>query len=260
MEVALSVRVSTTRQHQAQTIDQQLDRLLAHGAQQKEWQLADEHSYRDAGSSGAKIGRPGLDRLRDRAAFAAFERVLITAADRVARTSVQQMLLIDELAQRGCHVELLDRPMRDDPHDQLLRQIRGAVAEYERNLIADRMRRGRHARLRTGQLLPWTRAPDGEILDVARPRDPSRVWRDPVKAALECRQSPGQSALAGLGRAGRHGSHPERASTAPKIGAVAGRIGPKPASRASRGVDRHCGARTRQPGNVRSGASATGST
>ena len=32
--------------------------------------------------------------------------------------------------------------MSDDPHDQLLLQIRGAVAEYERSLIADRMRRG----------------------------------------------------------------------------------------------------------------------
>ena len=32
--------------------------------------------------------------------------------------------------------------MSTDPHDQLLLQIRGAVAEYERTLIAERMRRG----------------------------------------------------------------------------------------------------------------------
>ena len=43
--------------------------------------------------------------------------------------------------------------MSDDPHDQLLLQIRGAVAEYERSLIAERMRRGRQAKLRSGQLL-----------------------------------------------------------------------------------------------------------
>ncbi|GJD99963.1 hypothetical protein GMJLKIPL_1881 [Methylobacterium isbiliense] len=35
--------------------------------------------------------------------------------------------------------------MSDDPHDHLLLQIRGAVAEYERTLIAERMRRGRLA-------------------------------------------------------------------------------------------------------------------
>jgi site-specific DNA recombinase len=34
--------------------------------------------------------------------------------------------------------------MSRNPHDQLLVQIRGAVAEYERSLIAERMRRGHH--------------------------------------------------------------------------------------------------------------------
>jgi site-specific DNA recombinase len=184
MEIALYVRVSTTRQHQAQTIEQQLDRLQAHVAHHPDWHLADEHIYRDDGYSGAKLNRPGLDRLRDRAAFAAFELVLVTAPDRLARNYVHQMLLIDELAQRGCQVVFVDRPMSDDPHDQLLLQIRGAVAEYERTLIADRMRRGRQAKLHTGQLLPWTRAPYGYILDPERPRDPSRVRLDPVKAVI----------------------------------------------------------------------------
>jgi site-specific DNA recombinase len=184
MEIALYARVSTSRQQHAQTIDQQLDRLLSHVAQHPDWHLADDHIYRDDGYSGAKLNRPGLDRLRDHAAFAAFELLLITAPDRLARNYVHQMLLIDELVQRGCQVEFLERPMSDDPHDQLLLQIRGAVAEYERNLIADRMRRGRQARLRTGQLLPWTRAPYGYILDVERPRDPSRVQLDPVKATV----------------------------------------------------------------------------
>ena len=125
MEIALYVRVSTSRQQQAQTIDQQLDRLRAHVATQPTWHLAEEHIYRDDGYSGAKLNRPGLDRLRERAALAAFERVLIPAPDRLARNYVHQMLLIDELTQRGCHVEFLDRPMSDDPHDQLLLQIRG---------------------------------------------------------------------------------------------------------------------------------------
>lgn len=74
--------------------------------------------------------------------------------------------------------------MRDDPHDQLLLHIRSAVAEYERTLIAARMRRGRQAQLRGGQLLPWTRAPYGYLLDPERPRDPSRVRIEPVQAAV----------------------------------------------------------------------------
>ena len=71
--------------------------------------------YRDDGYSGAKLQRPGLDRLRDRAALAAFEQVRITAPDRLARNYVHQLLLIDELSQRGCRVEFLDRPMRGYP-------------------------------------------------------------------------------------------------------------------------------------------------
>ncbi len=80
--------------------------------------------------------------------------VLLTAPDRLARNYVHQMVLLEELTQHGCHVEFLERPMSDDPHDQLLLQIRGAVAEYERILIADRMRRGRQAKIRSGLLLP----------------------------------------------------------------------------------------------------------
>lgn len=74
--------------------------------------------------------------------------------------------------------------MSDDPHDQLLLQMRGAVAEYERTLMADRMRRGRHARLRSGQLLPWTGAPYGYLLDTERPREARQVRVDPVQAAI----------------------------------------------------------------------------
>ena len=85
MEVALYARVSTTRQQQHQTIEQPLSRLRAYVATHPDWSVADEHIYRDDGSSGATRTRPGLDRLRDRAAMAAFECVLITAPDRLAR-------------------------------------------------------------------------------------------------------------------------------------------------------------------------------
>jgi site-specific DNA recombinase len=79
MEGALYVRVSTTRQQQTPTIAQQLARLRAYVATQPAWHLAEEPIYRDDGYRGAKLNRPGLDRLRDRAALAAFERVLLTA-------------------------------------------------------------------------------------------------------------------------------------------------------------------------------------
>jgi len=184
MAVALYVRVSTSRQQQQQTIEPQLSRLRDHVATQPDWHVAAEHSDRDDGYSGATLKRPGRDRLRDRAALAAVECVVLTAPDRLARNYVHQMLLVEELTQRGCRVEFGDRPRDDNPHDQLLLQIRGAVAEYERPLSAARMRRGRQAKLRSGQLLPWTRAPYGSLLDPERPRDPSRGRLAPVQAAV----------------------------------------------------------------------------
>ena len=60
MEVALYVRVSTSRQHQQQTIEQQLSRLRDHVATRPDWHVAEEHIYRDDGYSGATLKRPGL--------------------------------------------------------------------------------------------------------------------------------------------------------------------------------------------------------
>lgn len=183
MPVALYARVSTPRQSQAQTIEQQLDRLAAH-VQSQGWELSADHIFRDDGYSGATLRRPGLDGLRDLVAGATVERILITAPDRLARNYVHQVLLIEEVQRFGTVVEFLDRAMSQDPHDQRLLQIRGAVAEYERTLIAERMRRGRLRKLQAGLLLPWTRVPYGYRVSLDRPRDPAGVWIDPVEGAV----------------------------------------------------------------------------
>jgi site-specific DNA recombinase len=146
--------------------------------------LASEAVFRDDGYSGATLNRPGLDRLRDAARAGEVEHVLVTDPDRLARNYVQLMVLLEELERSGCRATFLDRPMSRDPQDQLLLQIRGAVAEYERTLIAERMRRGRQAKLRAGCLLPWSRPPYGYRLDPDRPRDPAGVTVEAAEAAV----------------------------------------------------------------------------
>src|SRR3954466_14755191 len=180
--IAIYVRVSTQRQAQSQSTEQQLDRLRAYVLAQN-WDLAPEHIFRDDGYSSGILQRPGLDRLRDAVASAQIDRILITAPDRLARNYVHQVL-VEELQEHGAEVEFLDRPMSRDPHDQLLLQIRGAVAEYERALIAERTRRDRLRKLRTGTLLPWTRPPYGYRPDPDRPRDPAGVRPDEAEAAV----------------------------------------------------------------------------
>lgn len=110
MQVAVYARVSTPRQVQAQTTDQQLDRLRAH-AEEQGWGLVADHVFRGDGYSGASLRRPGLDRLRDAAAGARLDRILITAPDRLARNYVHQVLLVEELQKHGAEVVFLDRPM-----------------------------------------------------------------------------------------------------------------------------------------------------
>ncbi len=150
MRAAIYARVSTERQGRDQTIDSQLDALrrwaAAHGHE-----LKDVHVYIDEGYSGARLDRPALDRLRDAAHEGEFEVVGVYSPDRLARRYAYQILLLEELRKAACEVEFIERPISDDPHDQLLLQIQGAIAEYERAVLAERFRRGKLQKARDGQ-------------------------------------------------------------------------------------------------------------
>jgi site-specific DNA recombinase len=183
MRVAIYARVSTQNQAQDQTIELQIERLKAY-VQEQQWTLLEGNIFRDDGYSGSKLNRPGLDQLRDKAAVRELDGILITAPDRLARNYVHQMVLLEEFTQHGCPVTFLDRPMSQDPHDQLLLQIRGAVAEYERTLITERMRRGKQSKYQAGTLLPWSGAPYGYQVDPAHPCDPAGVHIQEAEAAV----------------------------------------------------------------------------
>src|SRR5262249_57815535 len=131
MRIAIYVRASTQRQAQTQSIDQQLDRLRRVAADRL-WELPEDHVFRDDGYSGASLRRPGLDRLRDLAALATLDRILITDPDRLARNYVHQVLLLEELQRHGCRVEFTDRPLSANPPDRLLPQIPAPVAPNQR--------------------------------------------------------------------------------------------------------------------------------
>jgi site-specific DNA recombinase len=95
------------------------------------------------------------------------------------------MVLIEELEKGGWRVEFVERPMSSEPNDQLLLQIRASVAEYERTLLSERMRRGRLAKLQGGAALAVdARALRGLRVDPDRPRDPAGVSLDEAKAAV----------------------------------------------------------------------------
>jgi site-specific DNA recombinase len=94
------------------------------------------------------------------------------------------MVLLEAFEQAGCRIEFLDQPLGQDPQAHLRLQIRGAVAEYERTLIAERMRRGLQMKLRAGILLPWTISPYGYRVHPDHPCDPAGVQIEPTEGAM----------------------------------------------------------------------------
>lgn len=152
MHVALYARVSTGRQEREQTIASQLSALRTWVTEQGH-EVHPNHVYCDEGWSGARLDRPALDRLRDAAHEGAFALVAVWSPDRLARKYAYQVLLLEEFRRVGCEVVFLQHPLSDDPNDQLLLQIQGAMAEYERALIQERFRRGRLQKIRAGYYL-----------------------------------------------------------------------------------------------------------
>lgn len=159
-QAALYARVSTRNQEKEATIESQLS-LVDTYAQENEYEIVEKHRFIDEAVSGTRLSRRGLDRLRDCAKAGAFKVVLCLAPERLARSLGVQQVVLDEMKRYGVDFIFLDQPeLAKDAHSQFWLQMRGAVAEYERTLISDRMRRGRLHRLRQGQTLP-TQAPYG---------------------------------------------------------------------------------------------------
>jgi len=151
---ALYARVSSRRQEKEATIESQLAQLESY-IEQNGYEIAPEHRFIDQAVSGQYLARPGLDRMRDEAQAGGFELLVCLHPDRLARQLGVQQVVLTELRQAGVEVIFLNQPaLVDDPQGQLLLNIQGAFAEYERVVISDRMRRGRLYRLRHGQTVP----------------------------------------------------------------------------------------------------------
>jgi site-specific DNA recombinase len=63
------------------------------------------------------------------------ERLYVHSPDRLARKYAYQVLLMDEFLRAGVAVIFLNRELGRSPEDELLLQVQGMVAEYERAKI-----------------------------------------------------------------------------------------------------------------------------
>lgn len=148
---AAYARVSSDKQEKEETISSQIDSICK-AAEDRNYLLSKEYIFTDDGFSGSRLDRPGLDKLRDLASEGAFEVVLFYSPDRLARNYAYQVLILEELKKTGCEVIFLNRAFNENPQEQMLLQIQGVFAEYERALIKERTRRGRLFSARQGKI------------------------------------------------------------------------------------------------------------
>jgi DNA invertase Pin-like site-specific DNA recombinase len=195
VRVALYARVSTLNN---QDPEMQLAELREY-AGRRGWQVVEE--FTDRGVSGCRESRPALNRLMSDACRRRFDAVLVWKIDRFGRSLKHLVNALAELAALGiAFISLRDNIDLSTPSGRLMFQIIGAMAEFERALIQERVRAGlRNARAK-GRRLGRPRV----IVDASRIaslRAQGRSWAQIVAETGACKGT-AQRALVALPKIG----------------------------------------------------------
>ena len=176
MRVAIYARVSTTN---GQNPEMQLSDLREY-ASRRGWEVVGE--YVDQGVSGAKESRPELNRLMADVHKRHFDVVLCWKVDRFGRSLKHLVNALADLDSYGvAFVSLRDNLDLSTPSGRLMFQIIGAMAEFERSLIQERVRAGlRNAKLRGKTLGRPRRIVNGD--EMARLRAQGASFREIAEA------------------------------------------------------------------------------
>jgi DNA invertase Pin-like site-specific DNA recombinase len=134
--------------------------------------------FRDEGISGTKDleNRPALLELMTALHSDGVRLMLVEKLDRLARDLIIQETIIGDLKKNNFELSSVSEPdlLQDDPSRKLMRQIFGAIAEYEKTMIVLKLRGARvRMRARTGRgegAKPYGNLP-GEQTIIERMRD-----------------------------------------------------------------------------------------
>jgi site-specific DNA recombinase len=160
LRVAIYARVSGEQQAKEDTIASQLE-AITRRISSDDLECDPELRFVDDGVSGSLLVRPGLERLRDQAAAGAIDRLYMLDPDRLSRKYAYQVLILEELIRCGVEVVFLRNPVGRSPEADLLLQVQGMIAEYERAKIMERCRRGKQHAARRGSVNVLSGAPYG---------------------------------------------------------------------------------------------------
>jgi DNA invertase Pin-like site-specific DNA recombinase len=145
---AIYARVSTNN---GQNPEMQLDELRAF-CKKRGWKAAGE--FVDEGISGAKEHRPALDRLLSLCRKRSVDAVVVYRYDRFARSLRNLVNALEEFRALGIDfISLHEGVDTSTPNGRLVFAIFASMAEFERELIRDRVRSGLAAARRKGKRL-----------------------------------------------------------------------------------------------------------
>lgn len=150
MKVAIYLRVSTTEQaEEGFSIAAQKERLKAY-IQSQGWTLASV--YEDGGYSGGTINRPSFNKLRDDMRLKQFDLILVYKLDRLSRNMRDLSNLVHEMDESGVYFKSATEPFdTTTPAGKLIFNMLGSVAEFERGMIAERVKMGMMQKAKEGK-------------------------------------------------------------------------------------------------------------
>lgn len=170
MRAAIYARVSTNN-GQDPTVQ---TRELREYCQRRGWHIAGE--YVDAGVSGAKERRPQLDALLAVCRKRLVDAVVVYRYDRFARSLRQLVNALEEFRSLGIEfISLHEGVDTSTPNGRLVFGIFASIAEFERELIRDRVKSGIAAAKSKGKRLGRPRV-GVDAAKIARLRDSGASW------------------------------------------------------------------------------------
>ncbi len=163
------VRVSTDEQAKGYSLKTQVEGCM-HYAEEMGYAIAATFQEDYTGTS---LDRPALNEMRSYIATDPAVTVLIVYdLDRIARKSILQMILEEELLRSGITVEYVIGRYEDSDEGRLQKQIRASIAEYEKAKILERSKRGKRGKAQSGFVLVGSRPPYGYQVN----SEPHKAW------------------------------------------------------------------------------------
>ena len=174
MKVALYMRVSTDEQ----TVENQRIRLHEY-SKLRGWEVVKE--YKDEGISGSISSRPDLDRMLNdlRDPRRGWKVLIAYKLDRIGRSLPHLIQVVDEINKHDAQFVLSDDPNFDTttPHGELIFNIFGSIAQYERKLNKQRQREGIRRAHQEGKHMGRPKVHGGKVQRIIRLKEEGKSLR-----------------------------------------------------------------------------------